>query len=137
MEGVMSAQRRRGFTLIELLIVVVIIGILAAIAVPKLRVTRDRAYRSSMMADLRSVANAQEIFHLGNYAYATSLAGLEITTSDAVTITVTEADTRGWAATATHAAVDGGQCGVFYGTAAASNAAPATTPGVIACDFGP
>ncbi|MGI9627817.1 MAG: prepilin-type N-terminal cleavage/methylation domain-containing protein, partial [Longimicrobiales bacterium] len=42
---------RRGFTLIELLIVVVIIGILAAIAIPKFSSTREKSFKAAMMSD--------------------------------------------------------------------------------------
>ena len=51
---------RKGFTLIELLIVVVIIGILAAIAIPKFSNTREKAYIASMKSDLRNLATAEE-----------------------------------------------------------------------------
>jgi len=48
-------MNRKGFTLIELLIVVVIIGILAAIAIPKFANTKEKAYLASMKSDLRNL----------------------------------------------------------------------------------
>ena len=58
-------QNRKGFTLIELLIVVVIIGILAAIAIPKFASTKEKAYLASMKSDLRNLATAQEALRRG------------------------------------------------------------------------
>ena len=55
-------SNRKGFTLIELLIVVVIIGILAAIAIPKFANTKEKAYIAAMKSDLRNLATAQENF---------------------------------------------------------------------------
>jgi type IV pilus assembly protein PilA len=131
----MEATARQGFTLIELILVVVIIGILAAIAVPKFFLTRERAYRTSMQADLKSLATLQEIYHISNLSYSGSLAALEMTPSEGVDVTVTEATTQGWAAQSTHPGVPGRTCGVFYGTAAPGGGAPAVAPGVITCDF--
>jgi len=53
---------RNGFTLIELLIVVVIIGLLATIAIPKFANTKEKAYIGAMKSDLRNLATAEEAF---------------------------------------------------------------------------
>ena len=58
----------RGFTLIELLIVVVIIGLLASIAIPKFGDARQRAYNSAALADLKSAAHAIEEYFADNFA---------------------------------------------------------------------
>src|SRR6266498_2970252 len=55
-------MNRKGFTLIELLIVVVIIGILAAIAIPKFANTKEKAYLASMKSDLRNLVTAEESY---------------------------------------------------------------------------
>src|SRR2546428_7335702 len=52
-------MNRKGFTLIELLIVVVIIGILAAIAIPKCANTKAKAYIASMKSDLRNLVSVE------------------------------------------------------------------------------
>ena len=59
----------KGFTLIELLIVVVIIGILAAIAIPKFSATREKAYFAAMKSDLKNLASQQEIYYSDTYSY--------------------------------------------------------------------
>ena len=64
-----SMPRRQGFTLIELLIVVVIIGILAAIAIPKFANTKGKAIVASMKSDLRNLASAQEGYWVENRTY--------------------------------------------------------------------
>src|SRR3989449_1712038 len=65
-------MNRRGFTLIELLIVVVIIGILAAIAIPKFANTKEKAYISSMKSDLRNMVTAEEAYFADSIKYTTS-----------------------------------------------------------------
>jgi len=127
-------MNRRGFTLIELLIVVVIIGILAAIAVPKFAATKERAYLGTMKSDLRNLATSQESYFYDNNTYyigAVPAAGFLYNPSKSVTVTIGEASVAGWSATATHPGAPGKSCAVFYGTAAP--VAPATTDGVVAC----
>ena len=62
-------RNRSGFTLIELLIVVVIIGLLAAIALPKFGYTKQKAFTSTMKSDLRNLATAQEAYWNDNGSY--------------------------------------------------------------------
>jgi len=102
----MTRMNRKGFTLIELLIVVVIIGILAAIAIPRFGETRQRAYTSAMQSDLNQVRTAQEMFYQDNaFSYASSIGDLEgqyFTGTDGVNITIVSGDSDGWSATADH-----------------------------------
>jgi prepilin-type N-terminal cleavage/methylation domain-containing protein len=67
----MRFSAKKGFTLIELLIVVVIIGILAAIAIPKFSNTKDKAKLASVKTDLRNYQSAQEAYFSDNQTYGT------------------------------------------------------------------
>ena len=67
---------RKGFTLIELLIVVVIIGILAAIAIPKFATTKDKAKLASIKTDLRNLMTAQEAYFSDYSTYAANVGAL-------------------------------------------------------------
>jgi type IV pilus assembly protein PilA len=128
-------EKERGFTLIELLIVVVIIGILAAIAIPKFSSVRERSMMTKVITDLKNFATYQEEYHAENTTYASSVAAVsDMVVSEGVSMSVNQADGRGWAATAWHDGLVGRQCGIYYGVASAGNAAPATAVGVIACD---
>jgi type IV pilus assembly protein PilA len=66
-------MNRKGFTLIELLIVVVIIGILAAIAIPKFANTKEKAYIASMKSDLRNLVTAEEAYFADSVKYSTTI----------------------------------------------------------------
>jgi type IV pilus assembly protein PilA len=125
--------RTAGFTLIELLIVVVIIGLLAAIAIPKFSYTKQKAYVSTMKGDLRNLATAQETYWNDNAAYyggTVPAAQLVYNPSTHTVITITFANGAGWAAKATHD-ITSVTCGLFSG--AAPPPSPATVEGQIAC----
>ena len=130
-------KRRQGFTLIELLIVIVIIGILAAIAIPKFGKTREKAYFKAMQSDLRNLMSQQEVYYSNpnnNYTYASATSQLsDFAASQGVTVAITANGQTGWGATAGHAALASNQsCAVFQGTVG-TIPAPAQTPGVIRC----
>lgn len=123
--------RTSGFTLIELLIVVVIIGILASIAIPKFANTKEKAYVASMKSDLRNLVSAQESYLADNQTYASALGVLDFTQSTAVTVTIGTGAASGWGATASHSSTSV-TCAIFYGSGA-TPVAPATKEGEPAC----
>ena len=124
-------ERRTGFTLIELLIVVVIIGILAAIAIPKFSSTREKAFIATLKADLKNLATMQDVYHNSHYSYSTVHVDLQFVESEGVTVTIGAADGSGWSASAVHEGLVGENCAIFQGSA--SPVTPATIEGQITC----
>lgn len=122
------SRTRKGFTLIELLIVVVIIGILAAIAIPKFADTKNKAYVTAMKSDLKNMVSAAEASYSDNNDYTKYTAPKG---SSGVTLTFT-GGAAGWSATATHANVPGVTCNIGVGTgpipAGAGEGEPKCTP---------
>jgi prepilin-type N-terminal cleavage/methylation domain-containing protein len=114
-----SPKARRGFTLIELLIVVVIIGILAAIAIPKFGNTKTKAYMTAMKSDLRNLVTAEEAFFSDSTYYtdgATLVAKNAFRNSSGVGVPVVVTGPGYWSATVTHSQISGGTCGIGVNT---------------------
>src|SRR5438093_7262817 len=109
-------MNRKGFTLIELLIVVVIIGILAAIAIPKFANTKEKAYLASMKSDLRNLVTAEEAYFADSVKYTTNLGTAFSTTSGVVGPTIAlSAD--GWTANVSHTTTPK-TCAIYVGSTA-------------------
>ena len=121
-------MNRKGFTLIELLIVVVIIGILAAIAIPKFANTKEKAYLASMKSDLRNLVTAEEAYFADSVKYTTDLGTNYATTSGVVGPTIaTSAD--GWTAWVKHTTTTK-TCAIYVGS---TSLAPANKEGEPKC----
>ena len=114
---------RSAFTLIELLIVVVIIGILAAIAIPKFNSTKGKANAAALRSDLRNLAVSEEGYYFSNQAYSDDTAALNFRPSPGVILQIGTV-TGGWVATATHPLSYPLKCMIYYGN---SSAAPSSS----------
>ncbi len=141
------SSSRRGFTLIELLIVVVIIGILAAIAIPKFANSKQKAYVAAMKSDLHALIVAEEAFYADSERYTAFLdttvtgrrkrrtvtvssSGLMFDPSTGVSMPMIDIGPGYWSATVTHTQIPNFSCGIGVNTAnpvepTASDGAPA------------
>ena len=111
---------RNGFTLIEILIVVVVIGILAAIALPKYGATRQATYYSTLRSDLTNLARAQEIYYQreAHFTYTSvpgNLGNFDISPGVTVVSMGTLNNGQAWEAVLGHQGLADGVCVLGYG----------------------
>jgi len=129
------ARAEQGFTLIELLIVVVIIGVLAAIAIPKFANTKEKAIVAAMKSDLRNFAGVQEAFWQANQTYYAGPIpdpSVPFTPTQGVVVTIINSSAAGWSAKAEGLPVTKQICYIFYGTT--PPVPPATADAAVACN---
>ena len=104
-------HQKKGFTIIELLMVVIIIGLLAAIAIPRFTDSKDKAYVTQMKSDLRNLATYEEQYSAdngGSYFSGTAtmsapLNGFHASQDVTIIATSVAGPPPSWSATATHA----------------------------------
>jgi prepilin-type N-terminal cleavage/methylation domain-containing protein len=122
-------NRRRGFTFIELLVVMLFLGALSSIAVPRFREYKTRAFIAAMQSDLGNLRIAQESYWADHQQYATDTTSLGLKTTAQVAISITSEDAiGGYTAIATHPNLPGKQCETAMGKEAAPR-----EPGSITC----
>ncbi len=123
-------SKTRGFTFVEMLVVMIVIGILAALAIPKLQNSKSKGVVAAMTSDLRAIAEEQEAYYFQNRTYTTNLAALNANPTTGNTIVINEGTASGWSGTLSNGTVSQ-KCYVFTGTAAPVGTA--TKDGVIDC----
>ena len=136
LEENMRRFNRPGFTLVELLTVMVFMGVLAGIGVPRIRNMKERSYQATLRTDLGTLRTAQEAYYAENLTYTTDLSQLDFRLSSNVSVTIVSSDPlKGWRALARHAwlatpcstAVGADAVGVEAGAIVCSNlAAPSS-----------
>ncbi len=114
-------KSKKGFTLIELLIVIAIIGIIAAIAIPNLLTALQKAKQKATMGDMKSIGTAVESYMTDNYLAPGDITDANITVFYMKKIPISDGWGNGWNYTRGGTAFDeysigsGGRDGSFGG----------------------
>lgn len=117
------SRTTRGFTFIEILVAMAVFGALTAIAVPRYRSYKDRAYMASMRTELGSLRIAEEAFWAEHMVYSTDTAALDWNGSSRVQIAISSSDLNyGFSAIAKHDLAPTLQCQTFIGREATTTA---------------
>ena len=119
-------MHRKGFTLIELLIVVVIIGVLASIAIPKFANTKEKAYLTTMKSDLRNLVTAEESYFVDSIKYTSNLGTMYRTSTGVLGPTIALTG-DGWTATVSHTTTTR-TCAIYSGSTPLAPAAKEGEP---------
>lgn len=126
----MSPRHRSGFSLIELFVVLVVIGILVALAIPRMHGFKHQFYITTMISDLRNLAATEEGYWSATDSYTSNMSVMNFNLTPGVWVNFVQADSQGWSATATHDD-DTSTCAIYYGNA--PPLPPATLKNSIGC----
>ena len=77
-----NSDGQRGFTLIEVMVVVVIIGVLSTLILPRVLGRQEEAFVTKAESDIRALTNALKLYKLDNFQYPTTDQGLEALVND-------------------------------------------------------
>jgi prepilin-type N-terminal cleavage/methylation domain-containing protein len=109
-------KRRVGFTFVEILVALLVFSVLSAIAVPRYRLFKERAYVATLKSDLGNLRIAQEAYWSENLVYATDTASLDWKSSSQVKLAISAADpAAGFTAIASHDNMPQSQCVTYVG----------------------
>lgn len=125
----MTRRAPTGWTLVEVLIVLVILGLLATIAIPKFSSSRDKALVTAMKADLRNLVTQEEAWLADSGRYTDTLPPTVWRTTTGVTGPTISLTADGWTAWVGHISTIR-TCAIFVGT---TSLAPATKEGNPTC----
>jgi prepilin-type N-terminal cleavage/methylation domain-containing protein len=118
-----------GWTLVELIVVMVILGLLATIAIPRFTSSRDKALVAAMKSDLRNLLTVEEARKIDSGSYVTTFPAAAWTPSTGVTGPTITLTTDGWTAAVGHVSTPR-TCAIFVGS---TPLAPASVEGVPTC----
>ena len=108
--------RRTGFTFVEILLAMAVFGILSAVALPKYRLMKDKAYKATLRANLGELRIAEESFWAENQMYTTDASQLDWRPTTDVTVVISSSDpSAGFQATARHTLMTGTECSTYMG----------------------
>lgn len=120
-------RQRVGFTFVEILVAMLVFGALSAIAVPRYRNFKEKAYIATLKSDLGNLRIAQEAYWSENMVYAADSTGLDWKPSNQVHVSITSTDPAdNFTATATHLNMPSAHCVTTAGRTG-------TTSGEITC----
>jgi prepilin-type N-terminal cleavage/methylation domain-containing protein len=105
-----------GFTMIELLIVVVVVGIIAAIAVQAYWGARNKVYVIQMKSDLHNLMTAEQAYFIDSGRFTNDLSALKVRLSPKVSAPTITVGSGYWSAQVTHGQMPGATCAIQMGT---------------------
>jgi prepilin-type N-terminal cleavage/methylation domain-containing protein len=109
-------RSRSGFTFVEILVAMAVLGVLSAIAVPKYRLMREKAWTAALKADLGELRIAEEAYWAENQRYSADTTQLDWRSTSDVQVTISSSDfDAGFQATARHQLMPASQCSMYVG----------------------